>query len=266
MSANELFRAGKLQEAIDAQIKEVKSNPADHGRRIFLFELLAFAGDLDRARKHIDAVQYDDLERDSAVQGYRQLLEAEERRRGLFRDGVAPLFLAEPPEHVQPRLEAVLWLKNSEPARAAEALRRAEAARPPVTGLLNGKPFASLRDYDDLFGDVLEVYSQGHYYWVPLSQVETLAVSPPRFPRDLLWAPARLELHGGPAGGVFLPVLYPGSHEHPEDQVKLGRMTDWRPIDGLFLGAGARTLKAGDDGVGLLEVREVQILGQSAQA
>jgi len=39
MSASELFKAGKLQEAIDAQLKEVKNKPADQSERLFLFEL-----------------------------------------------------------------------------------------------------------------------------------------------------------------------------------------------------------------------------------
>src|SRR3954470_16505756 len=60
LSASELYKAGKLEQAIEAQVKEVRAQPADHGKRIFLFELLAFAGDLDRARRQVDAVQYDD--------------------------------------------------------------------------------------------------------------------------------------------------------------------------------------------------------------
>src|SRR5262245_43141677 len=63
MSASEAFKAGRLQEAIDAQIQEVRAHPADHGKRLFLFELAAFAGDLDRARRQIDAVKYDDPDR-----------------------------------------------------------------------------------------------------------------------------------------------------------------------------------------------------------
>jgi len=56
MNATDLFKAGRLQAAIDAQIQEVKAKPADHGRRLFLFELCAFAGDLERARRQIDAL------------------------------------------------------------------------------------------------------------------------------------------------------------------------------------------------------------------
>ena len=37
MNASELFKAGRLTEAIDAQIKEVKAQPGDQARRVFLF-------------------------------------------------------------------------------------------------------------------------------------------------------------------------------------------------------------------------------------
>src|SRR5690349_9541000 len=97
MSAREHFKSGKLAEAVDAQVREVKARPADHAARLFLFELLAFSGELDRARRQIDAVRYDDPEVDAAVQTYRKLLDAEEARRRLFRDGAAPQFFAEPP-------------------------------------------------------------------------------------------------------------------------------------------------------------------------
>ena len=72
MNATELFRSGKLQEAIDAQVREVKTNPVDQGQRLFLFELLVFAGDLDRAGRQIEAIHYDNPELDSAVLAYRQ--------------------------------------------------------------------------------------------------------------------------------------------------------------------------------------------------
>src|SRR5262249_59522213 len=106
-------------------------------------------------------------------------------------------------------------------------LNKANAEAPPVSGPLNGKAFEGLRALDDLFGTVLEVMAQGRYYWVPLEQVEAVAAKAPAFPRDLLWLPARLDLHDGASGEVFLPTLYPGSHEHTDAQVKLGRATDY---------------------------------------
>src|SRR5262249_18467309 len=189
MNASDLLKAGKLKEAVEPKKKEVKATPADHGKRLFLFELLAFAGDLDRAARQVDAINYGEMERDTALLAYRKLLDAEQARRRLFRDGLKPQFLAEPPEHVQHRLDAVNRLRENRPAEAAEARAKAAALCPPLQGQLNGKPFTLLRDCDDLFAQVLEVMSQGNYFWVPLEQIDLLASNPPRFPRDLLWLP-----------------------------------------------------------------------------
>jgi type VI secretion system protein ImpE len=261
MSAGDLYNAGRLAEAIQAQIGEVKTNPADHAKRLFLFELLVFVGDLDRARRQIDAVDYTEPELQIALMAYRKLLDAEQKRRRLFADGLAPGSLIEPPEHVRLRLEAVNRMREKRPAEAAIILAKAQEATPVLEGRLNKKPFAALRDCDDVFSGVLEVMSQGNYFWVPFEQIDSLAMNAPKFPRDLIWVPARLEVRGGPAGDVFLPALYPQSHEHVDNQVKLGRMTDWQGTEGEPVrGAGLRMFIVGDDDVSLLEWRQLEMM------
>jgi type VI secretion system protein ImpE len=256
MNASELFKAGKLQAATDAQIQGVKANPAEPSRRLFLFELAAFAGDLERARRPIAAVKYDQPDLDMGVMMYTKLLDAEEKRRRLFRDGLVPRFLKEPPEHVRWRLEAVNRLRENHQAEAMELLNRANEVTATLKGQLNGKAFEHLRDADDLFAGVLEVMAHGEYFWVPLDQVDSLAMNAPTFPRDLLWVPARLMLRQGEQGEVYLPTLYPNSHEHPDEQVKLGRTNDWKQApDGPVLGVGMRTFLFCDDGISLLEWR-----------
>jgi type VI secretion system protein ImpE len=255
MNAGELYKAGRLKEAIDAQIAEVKAHPADQSRRLFLFELLGFAGELDRARRQIEAIRYDDPEQMRAVEDYRLLIDAEAARRRLFSEGLAPGFLGAPAEHLHLRLEAVNLLRQGRNAEAADALARAEAATPPIRGQLNDVAFESLRDADDLFGGVLEVMAQGRYYWVGLDQVATLAMNAPSFPRDLLFIPARLGLDEQ-SGEVFLPALYPGTHEGADDRAKLARSTDWKPTeDGPMLGIGLHTFLRDEDVVTLLEWR-----------
>src|SRR5262249_41288160 len=141
MSASELFKQGRLKEALEAQLQEVKAQPGDHGKRLFLFELASFAGDLERARRQIDAVEYPEPELQMAVGGYRKLLDAEAKRRGLFRDGLAPKFLGETPEHARQRLEAVSRIREGRHAEAAELLGRANAGAEALQGTLNGKAF-----------------------------------------------------------------------------------------------------------------------------
>jgi type VI secretion system protein ImpE len=258
-AATESFKAGRLQDAIDAQLKEVKAAPADQGKRLFLFELLAFAGDLDRAQRQIEAVNYGDVELDAAVATYRKLLDAERLRRRLFSEGLMPKFFAEPPGALQLRLDAVNSLREGRGSDAAELLGKAAEVSPPRPGSLNEKPFAALRDCDDVFGNVLEVMAHGMYYWVPLDQVETITINAPKAPRDLLWVPARLEMPEA-AGNLHLPALYPGSHQHGDDLVKLGRLTDWKSTAGApVLGVGLRTFLVDDDAISLLEWRTLAL-------
>jgi type VI secretion system protein ImpE len=259
MNATDLFRANRLPEAIDAQLKEVKANPADQGKRLFLFELLAFSGDLERARRQLDAIQYDQPELATATLEYRQLLDAELLRRRLFNELLVPGFFGSPPEHITLRLDALKRTREGNLPEAAELLTRADALVPPLRGKLNGKDFEGVRDCDDLFSYVLEVMGQGLYYWLPLEQVASLAMKPPRFPRDTLWIPTRLDLHDGASGEVFLPALYPGTHEHSDSAVKLGRSNDWKTggDGGPVRGVGARQFLVGDDAVTLLDWREL---------
>jgi type VI secretion system protein ImpE len=260
MSGSAFFREGKLVEAIDAQTQAVKAAPTDPNQRLFLFTLLAFSGNLDRARRQIEAVKYDDLGRDNGAMLYRLLLDAEEARRRLFRDGVPPHFLAEPPAHVVRRLEGVRLLSANQQAQSALLLREASAAAPSVAGECNGKPFTSLCDTDELFGPVLEVMVRDKYCWVPVEQVRSVRAEGPNFPRDLIWLPAQLALQDGQASDVFLPVLYPASHEQADDRVKLGRVTRWDgPEEGPIRGLGARVFEVGEDEVCLLDFRQLTV-------
>jgi type VI secretion system protein ImpE len=55
----------------------------------------------------------------------------------------------------------------------------------------------------------------------------------------------------------FLPVLYPESFRHEDDQLKLGRMTDWTDLGpGFHQGFGQHVFQVGEDEVGILEIRE----------
>jgi type VI secretion system protein ImpE len=265
MNASELYRAGRLADAIDAQIQAVKADPADQAKRVFLFELVVFAGDLDRARRQIDAVHYEEPDLMAAVGLYRSLVDAETARRRLFKEGLQPGFLADPPEHVKLRLEAVNLLRGNRAGEAAACLEKAAELTPAVSGVLNEKPFQSLRDCDDLFAGVLEVLSQGKYYWLPFEQIDVLTMNAPATPRDLCWVPAHLGIKSGPEGDVFLPALYAGSHESPDDQLKLGRATDWKTDEGApVLGIGLRTFVLDEDLVTLLEWRQLEVQGASA--
>jgi len=257
MNATELYESGQLQAAIDRQIQEVKSNPADAPKRMFLFDLLAFAGELDRAKRQIEAILTDEIPEQTAIASYRRLVEAEKLRREVFAGKARPKFLGPVPEHVELRLEALLHLSRNDVDSAVVALDKARPLTPELKGTLEGAPFSMIVDCDDLFGTVLEVLANGDYFWVPMEQIELITLQDPKYPIDLLWRPASMETTNS-RGEVFLPSLYPGSHTHTDDQIRLGRLTDWiTPETGPVRGVGVHTFLLDDRDASLLEWREL---------
>lgn len=261
LSAAELFQAGRLEDAIFAHTADVKAHPGDPAKRLFLFELLMFAGDFDRAEKQLAAVQYNQLERDAAVATFRRVLGAEKERRALYAQGRRPRFLGDVPPHVELRLQALDAIRQGKLPAAADLVAQAHDMLPEYRGRLNEQPFELLRDCDDVFGSVLEVVSgTGCYFWVPLEQVETLLLAEPKYPRDLLWVQAHLEIKNGASGDVFLPATYPATWQSDDDSLRLGRATDWKEIaPGLVRGVGTRMFLVDDEAKNLLDWRQLEI-------
>ena len=239
MNPSQLFEACQLQAAIDAQIQVVRGNPADQGARMFLYELFLFAGDLDRARKQIDVLRYDDPKAVAAVERYKHVLDAEQMRRAVLAGKEQPKTLSDAPPHMLLRLEAIKHYAAGETAKGDEVLLQANSDTPDVKAKLNGKEIEGLRDGDELFGTIIEVFGSGGIYcWVPLEQVESITMEAPRSPRDALLAPVTLAIRNGPAGDVLIPAVYPGSASAGDDALRLGRAADWsadedRPLRGV---------------------------------
>lgn len=259
MKAKELLDAGHLSEAIEELNREVKAHPTDSRQRIFLFELLCFAGDYARARRQLDVIGTESAAAEAGVQIYRSILTAEEARHRLISDGLRPDFLFPPPAYVLQHLEAINRLRERQPEEARNLLEESANGRPSLPGSIDGQAFADFRDADDLIAPFLELIVHDKYVWLPFDAISRVQIAPPKQLRDLLWIPATVEPRHGRVGEVFVPVLYAGSTEHADDRVKLGRMTDWQTFgDGLALGVGQRLFFADEQERAMLEVRELR--------
>lgn len=230
MTATELYQKGELTQAIKALGEELRGNPLDAKRRTFLFELLCFAGEYDRAEKQLDVLAHQDSKAAPAVLLYRSALHAERTRQEMFLSGSFPPAPAEP-----------------EPDRA---------------GTWNGEPFSYLGDADDVIGDHLECFIAGAYTWLPTKYIDRLEIEPPKDLRDLFWARARLD--ASPAfrlqelGEVLLPVLSPLSYRAADDAVKLGRASTWETAaDGTKRPMGQKMLLVDGKEIPLLEFRTI---------
>jgi type VI secretion system protein ImpE len=230
MNAAELYQAGRLGDAIESLSAALRDDPADPRRRTFLFELLCFAGELDRAEKQLDVLARDGHDAELGALLYRGAVHAERTRRSMFETGLPP----------------------------------STAAPPLVSGTLNGRPFSALADADPRIGARLELFVAGQYTWLPLAHVSTVSMAAPRRLRDLLWTPVivqpsramqQLEL-----GEVLMPVLTPQAYRHPDDLVKLGRMTEVEELpDGRPAPVGQKLLLVDGDEIPILELRELTI-------
>src|SRR5262249_17090466 len=144
---------------------------------------------------------------------------------------------------------------------ARALLDRAAEECPVLNGTLDGEPLQNFRDADDLINFVMEVFLQGEYIWLPFEQIRSIEISTPAHLRDLIWTQARIQTIGEAeafTGEVFIPVLYANSHLHENDQVRLGRMTDWRRLgEEVYAGAGQRLFLAGEEEKAMLEIRAI---------
>lgn len=262
-SGAELFQAGRLNDAIEALNATVRSKPTDTEARGLLAELVCYTGNHERADKLIDQLGIQDPTSIPGLAVIRQLIRGDLTRREVFTQGRSPDFLSPPPDWMKLTLEATIALREGRFDEATAKLAEAEEMRPVLRGTCNGTAFDDFRDIDDVLAGVLEVISaSGTYYWVPLENVDSIAFEAPRRPRELLWRRAMVEVRGGPDGEVFLPALYPGSADSSDDNIRLGRSTDWsedenRPVTGL----GQRCYLVGEELIPVLELETVTFEG-----
>lgn len=238
MTARELYKAGKLKEAIAALNIEVRDNPGDVQRRTFLFELLAFAGEYDRAEKQLGVLAGGSGEAQLGTVVYRASLHAEKTRKDLF-------------------------AKRDFPAQSADA--DAE-----ISGTWNGQPFSTITDADPTIGPRLEAYAAGAYIWIPFKHIDSIECEPPKRVRDLLWIPALVKT--GPAfkmmelGEVLLPALTWDASSSEDDLARLGRVTNWvADENGDVKPAGQKMFLVDGEDMPILELRKLEFTRPQAE-
>jgi type VI secretion system protein ImpE len=229
MNARQLFQAGRLDEAIDALGAEVRDNPTDAQRRAFLFELLCFAGQFDRAEKHLNVLGSGGRNAEMGALLYHAALHAERLRQDMFEKGTFPI----------------------------------SSARV-VGGTINGQSFTTITDADPRIGPRLEVFAAGQYMWLPFEHIDSVKVEAPKRLRDLLWAPAIVRpaatFQGLELGEALLPAIAPLTWRHSDSAVRLGRVTEWKELsDGEQAPIGQKMLLVDDEEFPILELRDLEI-------
>ena len=229
MKARELLEAGKVRDAERTLSSFLRENPADTTQRTFLFELLCFSGQYDRAEKQLSVLAQGSREAEMGAVLYYSALHGERTRHSMFQ-------------------------KEEFPHTAA-------SQSPP--GKLNGKPFVSISDADATIGARLEIYAAGAYLWIPFEHIASVQIAPPQALRDTLWTPALVltgpSFKGTDIGQVLIPAIYPFSWKSDDESVWLGRATEWVADDeGHEFPVGQKTFIVDGEEVPLLEIRSLE--------
>lgn len=242
MNPQELYKAGRLNEAIKALSAELRDNPTDSKRRTFLFELLCFAGEFERADKQLEVLAQAGPNSEMGVLLYRSALYAERQRQDVFERG---------------EIATTLSSDEDSPSRG---------------GTANGKSFSDFSDADPRTGARLEIFAAGNFLLLPLEHVASIEIPPPKKLRDLIWAPAAVRttpaFKGSELGEVLLPVLAPFSWRHPDEAVRLGRMTVWEKPEGseYQVPFGQKMWLVDDEEIPFLELRALEFNPASVAA
>ena len=154
MIAEELLRAGRLDDALKALQEQVRSQPSNATLRIFLFQLLAVMGQWARAQNQLKVVGELDASALPMVQTYSTAIDCEALRREVFAGRLTPVILGQPAEWIAPLLQA-LSLDAEAMARPPRPCASSLDAAPAVPGRIGEAPFAWLADADTRLGPVL---------------------------------------------------------------------------------------------------------------
>lgn len=266
MSAQQLWKDGRLDEAVEAQIAEVRSHPGDADRRYFLFALLCLQGELDRAARQLDALGVGDPKLQGTAVVYRNLLESEAHRRAAWAGQARPVLPPGAPPSLAARADAMAALAAGRADEAAGRLASAGEDEADASGECNGKTFHALADTDEVLGPSLEVFAGGRFLLLPFAQVRSVELEEPRHLLDLVWIPATLQMADGMDAEVHLPVLYEGTHAATNSPVRLGRGTEWYDAGGAVRGRGQKVLSLGngDEERAFLEIRALTFAAPGA--
>lgn len=257
--------AGNLSGAIEAALNHVRANPTDIPARIFLFELSCFSGDWDRAVKQLDVIGDQDGNAMIGSMIYRQNFKAERDRARYFSDGLQPGILAPPPTYVEDLIQANNRIREGNIAEARALLDTIEEERPAFKALVNRAEVSDFRDYNDPTMCIFEVIFKDQYVWLPIEHVQKVEFFKPKSLRDLYWIQAQVELVEGTNGEMFFPSLYSGSWKSDNDQVRLGRMTDWRSMgEETYIGEGTKLFWMDGRDKSILDIQTIEFSHESS--
>jgi type VI secretion system protein ImpE len=224
-AAERAVRDADLEAALRFLQEQIRQRPADAKLRVFLFQLLCVLGDWDRALTQLNVAADLDAQALGMAQMYRDAVQCEKLRAGVFAGQRSPLVFGEPAEWLALLIESLLVTGTDRQGEAASLRERAFEAAPASSGAVDGQPFEWIADADMRLGPVCEAVINGRYYWVPFERLTKIDLEAPVDLRDVVWIPAHFQFTNGGESVGLIPTRYPGSEAAGDDQLRLARKT-----------------------------------------
>lgn len=254
MTAEELFKAGQLDESLAALQDEIRKAPANPKLRIFLAQLLMVNGAWNRAHNQLKVASEMSPEAHLMAAIFRPLIELEAFRKEVFSGQRSPLIFGEPEPYMGKLVRALSTQGEETQSLRAAALEEAPAS----SGQFNGRPFEWIMDADARMGPTLEVAIDRKYYWMGLHLLKSIKAAPPTDLRDLIWIPSEFELVNGGQVSGFIYARYPGTELAEDANVRLSKVTEWQDTPSGSIGVGQRLLATDQDDFAILEFRHIE--------
>lgn len=256
LAADTLLRDGDLAGARAALVQAVKKTPSDEQSRMFLFQLLAIAGEWDKAKSQLQALAQLSPEAQMLAVAYGQAIEAEAMRGAVFAGKAPARLLANADGWATGLAEALQLFAQGDREGGLAARDAAFDAAPDCAGTWNGARFEWLADCDSRFGPCLEAIVAGSYGLLPFDAIESIKSEGPVDLRDLVWYPVEIAFRTGQSVAALLPARYPGTELSSDPAEHLARVTSWTDAPWGEAGSGQHLLTlAGEDDQGLLSLR-----------
>jgi len=250
--ADRLLQSGDLDGARRVLIEAARTSPGDAPTRLFLFQLMAVAGEWAKAKSQLSTLAQLSPEAAMLSVVYGGAADAEIEREAVF--------AGETLAHVHGGSDWAVGvaeaLQLDAQGRHDDASDRRDAAfeaAPDTPGTIDGTSIDWIADADPRFGPTIEAIIGGRYGLLPFDAVAKLTSEGPKDLRDVVWYPVELTLKAGARIAALLPARYPGPRADAAE--RLARATSWSDAGH---GSGQR-LWAGSDGEdrGLLSVRSL---------
>ncbi|KTS38105.1 hypothetical protein NS228_13570 [Methylobacterium indicum] len=254
----DLLAEGRLDEAVAAAGRGVKTRPGDVAARVTLAELLILQGTLDRAEAQLQVAAEQAPAEAPALAILRHLLRGAVARVAWYETGAVPDFVDGPTPRQAEAMRLALAVRAGD-AEAAGTARAALEAMPPVRARVDDGAAQEVRDACDLSQAGFEALTlAGRYLWLAPERIESLAFSAPKRPRDLLWRRAEARLRDGREATFLVLAQY---HDPAASEAeRLARETAWIAAPGgVVRGRGQRVWLVGDEARDLLTIARITV-------